>query len=802
MELPRPEETTLIHLGRLISGLFGLLVTAATFMPALSASAQVIPASRDFSSGWRHAGIEGDIPTPNRIVSVRNYGVQGLGQTNEQTGIQNAINALGGAGGVVYFPAGTYIINSSLTIKSNVVLRGERSFNTQILITNVPAGQVHGINIAQGTQNGKWIDIASGYDLHSSILTLTNITSFATGCWVEIRTGTNTAWKMSNWPEMIGQIVQVTEVTSTTPPAGNLRLASPLRIQCEPGLPLNGVPISPQVRPMVPIENAGLENLHISRTVAGTVSTRNNTYSVGFRFAVRCWVRGCEFSNLFGAAIGLDYTANCEFTGNYIHDAYEFDGDGSGYGVCFTYRTSEILTENNIFKRLRHSMLTQGGSNGNVFGYNYSREQYKYEYYIGSTLVADMVCHGNYTYANLFEGNCSAYADVDTSHGMNGPYYTFFRNRARGASTQAMVVNDTLCSNQTFVGNECVGAYSLGSKDPFAHGNNDDGTITPAGTTNLQDYSYYLGTNVTSLPPKPSWWNIPGFIPTYGPNADGTVPPIGTERDIPARVRWNAGAPYTYGPPSIAAQPTNCWVNAGQAAAFTVTATGTPRAIFQWYKAGLAIPTGTNAVLSLAPAAMSDAGTYRALVTDSNGLMWSANATLVVNQVFVQLITSGSPQRRGTPLPYGYGTQNVSAATWITNSVDSAVYSGSDTRQVCTGWVGSGSIPVAGNSNTVAAQIVSASSLTWLWTTDFRLSTEVDGHGSVSGGGWFGTGAVARVSAIPEPPRVFVEWSGDVPEPDRHRNPLELIMDRPRAIRAQFAPARETGAILKFYGTE
>jgi hypothetical protein len=137
------------------------MVIAATYLPALSAQAQVIPASRDFSSGWRHAGIEGDIPTPNRIISVRNYGVLGLGLTNEQTGIQNAINALGGTGGVVYFPAGSYIINSSLTIKSNVVLRGERSFNTQIVITNVPAGEVHGINIIQNSQTGKWIDMAS-----------------------------------------------------------------------------------------------------------------------------------------------------------------------------------------------------------------------------------------------------------------------------------------------------------------------------------------------------------------------------------------------------------------------------------------------------------------------------------------------------------------------------------------------------------------------------------------------------------------------------------------------------------------
>ncbi len=791
-------------LKRLTSGLACLLAAAAFIFTVLPARAQVIPASRDFSSGWRRAGYIGEIPEPDRIVNVRNYGALGNGIANDAPAIIAAMTALGGKGGVIYFPAGTYAVpNNTIFLSSNIVLRGERSFNTTILATNLLDTQTSIISVF-GDSSLPWIDMQSGYDLLSWTVTLTNVSSFAPGDWVETRQGTNSAWKMSAWPDMIGQILQVSNVTVTTPPEGTVTFVTPLRMQYQHDLPLYGVPIKAQIRKFNrPKMNVGIENLRFSRVVAGSSDAmRDNVPSIYFRFAVNSWVRGCEFTNIFGSACSGDYSANIEITGNYIHDAYQFDGGGSGYGVVLQYRCSEFLIENNIFKRLRHSMLMQAGANGNVLGYNYSRDQYKKELLYQGNLVADMVCHGNYTYANLFEGNCAAYADVDTSHGMNGPYNTFFRNRARGASTQAMVVNDSLCSNQTFVGNECIGAYSLGSKNPFAYGNNDDGTIKPTGSTNLPDYSYYLGTNVTSLPPKPSWWNIPGFIPTYGPNADGTVPPIGTERDIPARVRWYGGGPYTYGPPSIAAQPTNLTVNAGQSAAFTVTATGTPYAVFQWHKEGVAIPTGTNAVLSLTPAALSDAGTYRALVTDSNGMMWSANATLVVNQVFIQLITSGSPLPLGAPLPFGYGTQNVSAATWITNSVASEVYSGTETRHVCTGWVGSGSIPTTGSSNEVAARILNVSSLTWLWTTYFRLATDVDGHGTVSDGGWFGAGAVTTVTAVPEPPRVFVGWSGDVPEQDRHRNPLELIMDQPRAIRAQFAPERETGVMTVIYGTE
>lgn len=167
---------------------------------------------------------------------------------------------------------------------------------------------------------------------------------------------------------------------------------TPLRLQYQPGLPLSGTPINPQIRKFTrAIVNAGVENLRIGRKTAGDATMRNNVPSVYFKYAINGWVRGCEFTNVFGSAVSGDYSSNCELTGNYIHHAYEFDGGGSGYGVVFQYRCGEFLVENNIFKRLRHSMVIQAGVNGNVFGYNYSEES--------PAFLSDMTGHGNYTYA-------------------------------------------------------------------------------------------------------------------------------------------------------------------------------------------------------------------------------------------------------------------------------------------------------------------------------------------------------------------------------------------------------------------
>ena len=52
------------------------------------------------------------VPAPPGSYNVKDYGARGDGVTNDTSTIQAAINALPSAGGVLYFPAGTYIVKA------------------------------------------------------------------------------------------------------------------------------------------------------------------------------------------------------------------------------------------------------------------------------------------------------------------------------------------------------------------------------------------------------------------------------------------------------------------------------------------------------------------------------------------------------------------------------------------------------------------------------------------------------------------------------------------------------------------
>jgi hypothetical protein len=176
----------------------------------------------------------------------------------------------------------------------------------------------------------------------------------------------------------------------------------------------------------------------------------------------------------------------------------------------------------------------------------------------------------------------------------------------------------------------------------------------------------------------PAWWNIAQAIPPYGPSADGTVPSIGTERDIPARVRYFAGGAMTYAPPSLYRQPTNRVVSQGGAASFDVGAIGRAGVAFQWYRDGIPVLSGTNAVLAIAPVDLPDAGGYRVEVTDAGGPVMSAVATLTVQRVAFPVVASAS--EHGAIAPAGtvqaeYGTTSNFVITADADYYIAAVHS-------------------------------------------------------------------------------------------------------------------------------
>jgi hypothetical protein len=155
------------------------------------------------------------------------------------------------------------------------------------------------------------------------------------------------------------------------------------------------------------------------------------------------------------AHVEVFYSTNLQIEDNYFYDAHNFGGNGRGYGVMLHYSTGETLVQNNVFRRLRHAMILQAGANGNVFAYNHSYEGRKEIFPGFFTVGEDMDFHGNYPYMNLFEGNYGQFGSIDNSHGINGPFNTFFRNIAANGGfwiTNAQSVNQNFTGNHTISG--------------------------------------------------------------------------------------------------------------------------------------------------------------------------------------------------------------------------------------------------------------------------------------------------------------------------------------------------------------
>jgi hypothetical protein len=89
----------------------------------------------------------------------------------------------------------------------------------------------------------------------------------------------------------------------------------------------------------------------------------------------------------------------------------------------------------------------------------------------------------------------------------------------------------------------------------------------------------------------------------------------------------HAGPPT---PPSIKTQPVSQSVNEDVRVNFFPVTTGTVPLLFQWRRDGVDLPGATNALLTLTNAGTNDAGSYRVVVTNSEGSVTSAPASLTV----------------------------------------------------------------------------------------------------------------------------------------------------------------------------
>jgi|GEM_PF-361000 len=586
-----------------MKGILCLLLVCFACSTAKISHSQVIPESQRVD--WSQCGFIGDIPNPVNIVDVTTFGAVGDGVTNNYTPILNAINSLGGHLGVIYFPAGTFLVTTQgFLLPDSVILRGSGYTTTNIKFNfsgaNAMCLAIH------GTVPTAYVSILSGFTKGSTRITVSDASGFSPGNWVEIRED-NGSWDTNPaaWAEhAVGQVVMVTGKSGDT-----LFLERPLRINYDASL-------FPEIGKFTPRKYVGIESMTIEK--ADDATTGGPT-KINFELAVNCWIRGIESNKSVGSHIYIRRCSNIEITGSYFHHAFTYTGSSNrGYGITLANHASDCLIANNIFKHLRHAMMTKVGANANVFAYNYSLDVYRSEY--PNNYGGDISLHGHYSYANLFEGNIVQNIIIDHEWGPSGPYNTFFRNRAESFGI-IMTTNSVTSDYQNFVGNEVtntgpfMGLYTLTGTGHFQFGNNIKGTITPGGTNNLPDSSYYLQD-------KPDFWSVNYLWPSIG------IPNTLNSGTVQAKMRYS-NSHYTYVIPLVTAG-SDVTINPGDSVTLQGTVTyGIGPYDYQWQPT-----TGLSNPDILSPVASPPyTTTYILVVTDSYGCVDSDEVTVFVNTI-------------------------------------------------------------------------------------------------------------------------------------------------------------------------
>lgn len=478
------------------TALYFLLFVSASFIIQAQTpiSSTVLPPDR--MTDWTLAGKRFEHFGGNsQTVDIDAFGAIADGQTPCGTAFQNAINSVSNGDRIVLrFGTGTYFFNTPINLPENISIEGESADSTRLLFDLAGADQ-HCIK-ASGSLSSDTSRFVADVTLHDTSIVVFNPVAFSVGDYIYIKFD-DTALMYSTWGyKTAGQIVRIKAIN------GNIfTLFSPLR---------RGLTVSqnPYIQRIIPKRNISISCLTIERQD----QTATQTMNISLNYVVDSEVRAIESAYCNYAHIELSSCLNVSVLESYMHHGFDYGGGGKAYGTMLHFTTGECLIENNIFEHLRHSTITQAGANGNVFGYNYSFDPYGFQTLFYTDFVGDAVCHGNYPYLNLWEGNVVSFMSVDNSHGANGKYNTFFRNRATKYGIQ---VSNSSSSDQNFIGNEIlggVGLYSLAGTGHLEHGNNDKGTITPVGTDAFADVSLYRSTPPDFLP-----WSYFGGIGT--PNA-------------------------------------------------------------------------------------------------------------------------------------------------------------------------------------------------------------------------------------------------------------------------------------------
>lgn len=449
-------------------------------------------------SDWSNTGcLKASKISEIKSINILEAGGKNDGITDNSAVVKKIINEHLLNGVEIYFPKGKYFFSSNIVLANKIRLKGESPVNTQFIFDLKGVGDAI---IGKGMESGAFVSILQDVKRGEKSLTVSDAKGLMAGDWIELRCQNN-PYMESVWAKKsLGFITQIEQIKGNV-----ITMKDAARLDFM-------LTLQPQLQKIRPLQEISLENLKITRKDASTEQTSH----IEWNYVVNATISNLEMEQANFCFIALGKCANVSISSSYFHDAFNYGDGGKGYGVCLQFASSNCLVENNIFKNLRHSMLLQSGANGNVVAYNYSIEPQWTGTWLPKNAAGDLVLHGNYPYANLLEGNIVQNIVIDDSHGSNGPWNTFFRNRAEN---YGIFMNAGAGDNMNFICNEITaegfltGQYILTGNGHYEAFNQDNKVIKPTNSSAMKENSLYLKS-------KPSFWETQlypccGSVTTY-----------------------------------------------------------------------------------------------------------------------------------------------------------------------------------------------------------------------------------------------------------------------------------------------
>ena len=402
-----------------------LMTCTLLFFVVVDSFAQIIPAARRIT--WEgNVGIPGGVPNRTTVYATISAAAYGNGTTDATSAIQSALNACP-ANQVVYLSAGRYRINGNTTIPSNVTLRGAGPSAT--ILDGRGSGDAL-IRFKEGIAqwNPALVAVTSGLAAGSRSITVANASGITVESYLVISQLNDTSYVTNvgvggactwcdnghNGTRAMGQLVEVTSVNGTV-------------VGIKPSLYIGySAALSPAVYPVTSgARYAGVEDLQ--------VYMNNSGYTANFRMGTvaYCWIRNVEGNYADGDHAQVFHSYRCEIRDSYFHDAFSHDPGQTDADIFIASKSSGILVENNILRRLHASVMINWGASGNVIAYNFSQGNFGTT--VPNCMMSDLTFHGAHPMFNLWEGNVAATFTPDSYWGSSS-HNTAFRNWLKGTT--------------------------------------------------------------------------------------------------------------------------------------------------------------------------------------------------------------------------------------------------------------------------------------------------------------------------------------------------------------------------------